>query len=142
LDILETSLYYEADAHTGVFADTRIVWLVFENEIDMSVLDNYALRRMNMYRRHLGNADSFSRISDWAWTTSRWKQIPKKELDYPGYRRDFQFYGIIKDTISSQDGDWALVIVGASHVADRYNSMRRLLEQDKVQCIVNIVKPQ
>jgi len=140
LDVLVASIYYEADTHKETFPESRVVWLDSATRTHRRSLDSYAKDRMVMYRPHLAYGDALARISEWAWSFG-WERPPTTPLGDPDYNRDFRFYEKIKDAISSQDGDWAIVIVGSSHAAIRTNSMKQLLKQDGVSCVVEILKP-
>lgn len=65
------------------------------------------------------------------------QQVLSHPDSYPG-----GFYNLANKIIKidTHQGDWAIIIVGASHAAKRVKSARILLENDGSECDVTILK--
>jgi hypothetical protein len=140
IEHLALTIYYEADAHLEVFSNTGIIWLDAGRQVNEESLLEYAQVRLNMYKPFLNiRNDILKRISEEVWNEN-WEKPPETRGGYPDYRRDFIFHQIIKEAIYSHQGDWAIIIVGASHSAMRNNSVRVLLEKEHFDCNVTVLK--
>lgn len=141
IEHLALTIYYEADAHLKVFPNIGIIWLDAGRQVNEESLSEYAHVRLNMYKSFLsiGN-DILKRISEEVWNKD-WEKPPETPLGDPDYHRDFIFHETIKEAICTHQGDWAIIIVGASHSAMRNKSVRVLLEKDHFDCNVTVLKP-
>lgn len=141
IEALSLTIYYEADAHLEVYQNANIIWLDDSRMVSQESLKDYARVRLNMYKPFINHKnDILKRISEDVWNKNLEKP-PETPLGDPDYNRDFLFYKGIKEAIYTHQGDWAIIIVGASHAAKRVKSVRVLLENDGSECDVTILKP-
>jgi hypothetical protein len=141
IEDLSLTIYYEADAYLKAFPNAGIIWLDANRQVNKESLLEYAQVRLNMYRPFLNiRGDILKRISEDVWNKN-WEKPPETPLGDPDYGRDFIFHQIIKEAIYTHQGDWAIIIVGASHSAMRNNSVRVLLEKENFDCNVTVLKP-
>lgn len=140
IEALSLTIYYEADAYLEVYQNANIIWLDDSRLVNQESLKNYAIERLTMYKHFINyKNDILKKISEDAWNKNLEKP-PETPLGDPDYNRDFLFYKEIKKAIDTHQGDWAIIIVGASHAAKRVKSARVLLENDGSECDVTILK--
>jgi len=141
IEDLSITIYYEADVCLKAFPNEGIIWLDANRWINEESLSKYAEERLNIYKPILNiQGDILKRISLKVWNKN-WEKPPETPLGEPDYDRDFIFHKTIKEAISTHQGEWAIIIVGASHSAMRDNSVRVLLEKDHFDCTVTVLKP-
>ena len=141
IDTLVFTIYYEADSHLEVFPDAEVIWLDEDRPVnEYDELNNFAQVRLNIYKQHfVAGGNILMQISESEWD-NEWERAPTTPLGEPDYHRDFRFHEIISRAMSSRNGDYAIAIMGASHAANRINSVLALLENDGITCNVNILK--
>jgi hypothetical protein len=137
LDELALSLGYEGDTHERAFPHAKVIWL---DQGRPSDVENLAPARLVTYHQFLGeqglphNASAaLSRLSQQAWESAN---APTEGND-----RDRKFASLVLQEIEDAGGDWAIVIVGATHASDRPGRMRRLLEEAGHTCEVTMLRP-
>lgn len=130
---LALAIYYEADSHSIVFPDSKILWLDAERVFPSNTITDYAKDRLAIYRRFLNKGMALDKISEQMWNFD-WTEQPTARLGDPDYERDDAFYKKIKDVCDLKNDSWAIAIVGATHAADREHSMRQLLESCGINC--------
>lgn len=137
LDILENSLGYEADTHTEVFDNVEILWLDQERLVNVSDINNYAKDRLKMYRSFLEGHPLPKNTSEALSMFSK-EARRRAQNSEASTRRDVEWARLIQEKCVISKGEWVIIIVGSSHASDHEGSMRRLLQDQRLICQVNI----
>ncbi|MBI5777339.1 MAG: hypothetical protein HY444_08110 [Nitrospirae bacterium] len=137
LDVLETSLGYEADTHDEFFPNVEVLWLDQGRNGDVS---SYAKGRLNVYRSFLDDeppltntAEALEKLSQEAWSRAEQSRGSSTE-------RDDKFASLLLDRISKGGSDWAIVIVGAAHARYLEKSICMQLDKQGHSCQVTILR--
>ena len=137
LDELELSLGYDGDTHERVFPGAKVVWL---DQGRMYDVGGFAYERLIMYHQFLGEDGS---PQDTSAALRRLSQQARQRANAPteGNARDRKFADVILEEIQRGGGDWAIVIVGATHASHHPGRMSRLLKETGQLCDVSILHP-
>ena len=136
LTILERSLAYEGDAHLSVCPDAEVLWLGKEHP-NPGGSPSYDVERLALYRGFLGAAPmppDPKLALELIGTAAR-----KVAIGQSDPQRDLGLASAIMDRAERDPGGWAAIVVGANHLADRENSMLRVLQAHGYSCEVEIL---
>jgi hypothetical protein len=136
---LTLSLGYEADSHTEIFPDVKILWLDIGRQASEEVVKNYAHDRFTMYKRWL-----CTKVIEKNATTilaEMGKMATDEAGDPPkvGNERDAKFADLIPRQGTKGVGGWASIIVGKFHAMKYGGSMLQLLEEKGQICRVYVL---
>lgn len=136
LDILRDSLGFEGDSHLAQFPSAEILWLDAGRD---ETVESYSADRLLMYERFLGgvplpsdSSEALSLLSNVAINRASHGTITPTS-------RDKTFAESIARRIAYQQGNWALIIVGALHASNHSGSMIDLLQTQGYDCQVTIL---
>ena len=140
LDTVTASMGFEGDTHLEVFPNVRILWLDEDREVAPSLIENYAVDRLNIYQDFLPpNNACMDGEALFTMSNEAWVRVEGAEKGGP---RDAKFAQLLINACSSVKCSWAVVIVGASHAdAQQNDCMVSLLVEAGVQCDVSILRP-
>ena len=136
IEKLVQSIGYEADTHSGVFPETRIVWLD-DGRKDPEIHD-YADSRIAFYLNCI-NFSGQSLADDDPEFVEKLAGFIKANAPPPrksGDQRDDKFARSIRENLGDCSSDWAVVIVGFEHAREVDGSMYQLLTSAGHQCEV------
>lgn len=130
---LSQTLAYEGDTHSEVFPNTKIVWLDEGRQVDGKNIDDFAKDRLLTYKywANRNRTPTLEELGERSW------QVAQPSNDT---QRCEIFARRIIETASEVSSDWAIIVVGASHVTTEPNSMRSRLEDAGFDCEVTVLK--
>ena len=136
VETLEPSLAYEGDTHALYYSDVPVTWL---DQGRQNQVSSYAELRINLLRDFLGGqpmpTDTMAAL-DTLSRVARERAQPAEE----GSHRDQRFAELIIQAVrKTDDKDWGIVIVGASHALPKPGTMLTLLQEQKIRCRVSNV---
>ena len=137
---LAPAIAYEADAHQEVFPDLEVLWLdEFRVNKPFGAVEHFAQDRLMDYRDWLAGEDLSLPIPELLRKLSRKTWSPTS--DEGPEPRDEEFARLVNERVNQQDGNWAIVVVGARHASNHKGRMRRRLEDSGIPCTVDILDP-
>lgn len=136
---LAETMGYEADAHTELIPGTEIVWLDDHRIVDWSDLARFSESRIDCYKEVTRNCAVD--ITDLASLSRALWEISVSGETFRDWARDRTWAGLLLDRIWGSDGNWAISVVGLAHTSDHELSVRRLLEENGVECLVRSLGP-
>jgi len=163
------SLGYEGDTHHEVFPQVEFLWLDQalgrrERQLDgtwktnpiASFTADYAKQRIVKLQRYIdteGATDKvLERISAGVWRDSDkseaddpdiafFSRIQRSNPDPEPINRDAIWSERIIQRVAEGEGDWAIIVVGANHIADCPGTLLNRLEKEGFDCEPHVLRP-